>query len=84
MEICEKNHYIIQGIDFKLNENIPKSETKYLLKLNDSYQEISNSKQIVKFATVERHRGLNAIYNKHILFHRRNLGRDGDLQNIHF
>ena len=54
MEKCKKKHNFIHEIDFKLNENIPKSETKYLLKLNDSCEEISNSKQIVKFATAER------------------------------
>ena len=54
-----------------------------MLKVKDSYEEISISKQIVKFATVERQRGLNIIYNKHILFHRRKLGKNVDLQNIH-
>ena len=81
MDKCKKKQKIIQRTDIEPNENIPNSETKYLLKFNDSYEKISNSKQIVKLATVERHRGLNTKYNKHILFLRRKLIRDVALQN---
>ena len=35
----------------------------------------------VKVATARRHNGLNTIYIKHNLFHRRELGRDIELQN---
>ena len=44
---------------------------------------LSNSKEFVKLATAGRHRGLNTIYIKHILFHQSKLGRDVELQNTH-
>ena len=78
-----KNLKFIQGVDFELIENLPKNGTKYLLKFDDSCEEISNSKQFVKVATAERHRGLNTLYIKHNLFHRSKLGRDVELQNAH-
>ena len=42
-----------------------------------------NSKTVVDIATAGRHRGLNAIYIKHNLFHQSKLGRDAELQNTH-
>ena len=71
-----KNLKFFQGVDFELIENLPNIGTKYLLKFDDSCEEILNSKQFVKTATAERHRGLNTIYIKHNLFHQSKLGRD--------
>ena len=57
----KKNLKLIQGVDFNLVENLPNNATKYLLIFDDSCEEISNSKQVVKIATARRHRGLNTI-----------------------
>ena len=81
MDKCEKNLKFIQGVDFELIENLPNNGTKYLLIFDDSCEEISNSKQFVKFASAGRHRGLNIIYIKHNLFHQSKLGREVELQN---
>ena len=78
-----KNLKFIQVVDFVLIENLPNNGTKYLLIFDDSCEENSNSKQFVKIATAGRHRGLNAIYIKHNLFHQSKLGRDVELQNTH-
>ena len=59
----------ILGVDFDLIESVPKCETKYLLMFDDSFEEVSNSKQFVKIATTGRHRGMNTIYSKHYSFH---------------
>ena len=79
----QKNLKFIQGVDFELIENIPNNGTKYLLIFDDSFEEISNSKQFVKVATAGRHRGLNTIYIKHNLIHQSKLGRDVELQNTY-
>ena len=76
-----KNLNFIQGVDFELIENLSNNETKYLLKFDDSWEEISKSKQFVKVATARRHRGLNTKYIKHNLFHQSKFGRDVELQN---
>ena len=82
MDKCRKKILtFIHGVDFELIENLPKNETKHLLKFDDSCEEISNSKQFVTVATAGRHRGLNKIYIKHNLFHQSELGRDVELQN---
>ena len=78
-----KNLKFIKGIDFELIENLPKNKSKYLLKLDDSCEEISNSKQFVKVATVGRHRGLNTKYIKHNFFHQSKLERNVEFQNTH-
>ena len=82
-QIQRKNLKFIQGIDFHLIENLPNNRAKYLLILDDSCEEISNSKQFVKIATAGRHRGLNTIYIKHNLFRQSKLVRDVELQNTH-
>ena len=79
----QKNLKFIQGVDFELIENIPNNGTKYLLIFDDSFEEISNSKQFVKVATAGRHRGPNTIYIKHNLIHQSKLGRDVELQNTY-
>ena len=78
-----KNLKFVQGVDFELVENLPKNGTKYLLIFDDSCEEISNSKQIVKIATARRIRVLNTIYIKHNLFQQSKLRRDVELQNTH-
>ena len=62
-------------------ENLHNNETKYLLKFDDSCEEISHSKLFVNVATAGRHRSLNKIYTKHNLFHQSQLGRDVEVQN---
>ena len=76
----QKNLKFIQGVNFDLIESLPNNGTKYLLIFDDSCEEISNSKQFLKIATTERHRGLNTKYIKHNLFHQSKLGRDVELQ----
>ena len=49
-----KNLRFIQGVDFELIENLPTNGTKHLLIVDDSREEISNSKQFVKVATAGR------------------------------
>ena len=85
-QMQRKNHQFIQGDDFELIEKLPLNGTKYLYYqqiIDDSCEEISNSKQFVKFATAGRHRGLITIYIKHNLFHQSKLGRDVELKNTH-
>ena len=50
-----------KGVDFDMIENLPKNGTKYLLIFDDACEELSNSKQCVKIATVGRHKRLNTI-----------------------
>ena len=75
-----KNLKFTQGDDFELIENLPNYETKYLLIFDDSGENFSNSKQLVKIATAGRHRGLITIFIKHNLFHQSKLGRYVELQ----
>ena len=82
-QMQRKNLKFIQGVDFELIENLLNNGTKYLLTLDDSCEEISNTKQFLQIATAGRHRGLNTIYIKHNLFHQSKLGRDVELQNTH-
>ena len=79
----KKNLKFIQGVDFELIEYLPNRGTKHLLIFDDSCEEISTSKQFVKFATAGRHRGLNTIYIRQNLFHQSKLGRGVELQNTH-
>lgn len=73
----------VQGCDFDLIQDLPKTTRKTLLIFDDSCEEISRSKQFEKIATAGRHRGLCVIYIKHNLFHKSPLGRDIELQNTH-
>ena len=57
--------------------------TKYLLNIDDSCEEICNSKTFFDIATAGRLRGLSTIYVKHNLFHQSILGTDVELQNTH-
>ena len=53
-----KNFKFIQGVNFELIENLPNNRTKYLLIFDDSRDEYSNSKQLLKTATAGKHRVL--------------------------
>ena len=71
-----KNIVIVQGVDFKLIQNLPNNGTKYLLIFDESCEEISSSKEFVTIATAGRHKGLSTVYIKLNLFHQSRLGRD--------
>ena len=77
------NTEFVQGVDFEVIQNLPNNGTKYLLIFDDSFEEISSSKEFVKIATAGRHKGLSTVYIKHNLFHQSQLGSDIELQNIH-
>ena len=73
----------VQGVNFEFIDSLKNNGTKYLLIINDSCEEICNSKAFVNIANAGRHRGLSPIYIKHNLFHQSKLGRDVELQNTH-
>ena len=62
---------------------VRQNRTKYLLIIDDSFEEICISKTFVDIATAGKHCGLSAIYIKHNLFHESKLGRDVELQNTY-
>ena len=66
-----------------IQKNLPNNGTKYLLIFDDSCEEISSSKEIVKIASAGRHKGFSTVYIKHNLFHQSRLGRDIELHNTH-
>ena len=74
-----ENLEFAQGLNFEFTDSLKNNGTKYLLKFDDSCEEICNLKAFVDIATVGRHRGLSKIYTKH-LFHQSKLGRDVELQ----
>ena len=78
-----KNFIFIQGCDCELIRNLPNIITTFLLLFDDSCEKISNSKQIVKNDTAERHGTWYNMYTKHKLFHQSKLGRDVELQKIY-
>ena len=78
-----KNLEFVQGISFEFIDSIKNNGTKYLLKFEDSWEEICNSKAFVDIATARRHRVLSTIYIKHNFFHQSKLRRDFELQNTH-
>ena len=57
-----KNIHFIQGVDFEFIQSLSNNGTTYLLIFDDSYEEISSSKEFVKIATAGRHKGLSTIY----------------------
>ena len=64
-----KNIEFVQGVDFKLIENLPNIGRKYFLIFDYPLEEISSSKEFVKIATAGRHKSLSTVYIKHNLFH---------------
>ena len=73
----------MQGVNFEFIDSLKNNGTQYLLKFDDSCEEICNSKAFVDIATAGRHRGLSTIFIKHNLFPQSKLGRDVELQNTH-
>ena len=64
-----ENFEFVQGVNFEFFDSLKNNGTKYLLKIDDSCEEICNSKAFVDIATARRHRGLSTTYIKHNLFH---------------
>ena len=77
------NIEFVQGVNFEFIDSIKNNGTKYLLKLDDSCEEMCNSEAFVDIATAGRHRDLSTIYNKQKFFRQSKLGRDVGLQNTH-
>ena len=73
----------LRGVSFEFIDSLKNNGTKYLSTIDDSCEEICNSKVFVDIATAGRHRGLSTIYIKQNLFHQSKLGRDVELQNTH-
>ena len=78
-----ENLEFVQRVNFEFIDSLKNNGTKYLLILDDSCQEMCNSKAFVDIATAGRHRSLRTIHIKHNFFHQIKLGRDVELQNTH-
>ena len=78
-----ENLEFLQGVNFEYIDSLKNNGTKSLLLIDDSCEEVCNSKAFVDIATAGRHRGLSTIYIKQYLFHQSKLGRDVELQNTH-
>ena len=72
-----------QGVKFEVIELLKNNDAKYVLILDDSCEEVCNSKSFPDFATAGRHRVLSTFYIRHNLFHQSKLGRDVEFQNTH-
>ena len=83
MQKENENLEFVRGVSFEFIDSLKNNGTKYLLVIDNSCEEIRNSKAFVDIATAGRHRGLSTIYIKHNLFHQSKLGRDAELQNTH-
>ena len=68
-----ENLEFVQGVNFKFIHSLKNNGTKYLLIIDDSCEDICNSKAFVDIATAGRHRGLSTVYIKHNLFHQSRL-----------
>ena len=73
----------VQGVHFEFVYSLRNNGTKYMLIIDDSCEEICNSKAFADIATAGRNRGLSTIYIKHNLFHQSKPGPDVELQNTH-
>ena len=65
----------VRGVNFEFTDSLKNNGTKYLLIIDDSCEEICNSKAFVDIATAGRHRGLSTIYIKHNLFQPEQTGK---------
>ena len=72
MEKEIENLVFVQGVNFESIDSLKNNGTRYLLKFDDSCEEVCNSKAFVDIATAGRHRGLSTIYIKHNFFTRAN------------
>ena len=77
-----ENHEFFQAVNFEYIDSLKNNGTMYLVILDNSCEDICNSKAFVDTATAGRHRGLSTIYIKNNLFHQSKLGPRVDLQNI--
>ena len=73
----------VRGVNFDIIGPLKNNGVKYLLKYDDTCEEIRNSKAFVDSDIAGRHRGLSTFYIKHNFFHQSRLGRDVELQNTH-
>ena len=78
-----ENLEFVQGVNIESIDSLKTNGTKYLLIVDDSCEEICNSKAFVDIATAGRHGSLSTIYTKHNLFHQSKLGGDVELLNTH-
>ena len=83
MQKKNENLEFVQGVNYEFIDSFKNNGTKYLLIIDDSGEEICNSKAFVDIATAGRHRCLSTIFIKHNLFHQSKLGRDVGLQNTY-
>ena len=85
-DVLQKNFEKLEfprGVNFEFMDSLKNNGTKHLLTLDDSCEEICDSKAFVDIATAGRHRGLSNFYIKHKLFHQSKLGRDVERKNSH-
>ena len=68
-----ENRDFVQGVGFEFIDFLKNNGTKYLLVIDESCEEICNSKAFVDIATVGRPRSLSTIYIKHNFFHKSKL-----------
>ena len=70
----------VKGVNFEVIDLLKNNGTKYILILDDSFEEMCSSKEFVKIATTGRHRGFSTVYIQHNLIHKSTLRRDIELQ----
>ena len=68
MQKGKKNLEFVQGVNFEFIDSLKNNGTKYLLIIDDSCEDICNSKAFVDISTAGKHRGLSTIYIKHTYF----------------
>ena len=56
-----ENLEFVRGLNFEFIDSLKNDGTKYLLKFDDSCEEISKSKALVDLAMAGRHGGLSTI-----------------------
>ena len=78
-----KNLEFVQKIFLEYIDSSKNNGAKYLLKFDNSCEEICNSEAFVDISTARRHKGLSTIYIEHNLFHQSKLGRSAELQNTY-
>ena len=67
-----ENLDFVQGVNFEFIDSLRNNSTRYLLKFDNSCEEICNSKAFVDITTAGRHRGLSTIYINTTFFTRAN------------
>ena len=69
------NLEFVQGVNFDFTYCLKNNGTKNLLIIDDSCEEICNSKAFHDIATVRGNCRLSTVYIKHNLFHQSKLGQ---------